>query len=549
MSTVTWKGGVGNWDGSNWSTGQAPGVGDTASVSTGIVDVTNYTDNALGLSLTGGTIAVAGQLAVGTGTLGQRTGAITNSGGTLSVADFGSITVGQYVTSASGTVSLDGEFATYQWGGSGSTQDVDFSPAAVGAQFQFLTNFGGTVSNFAAGQSITYSTTNAITKVVVGNDIVEFFDAAGEHDVHFVGNYDSSNLSVSDNTITTDAICYCTGTLIRTARGDVAVEDLQVGDLAVTTSGAHRPIRWIGSRTLDPRRHPRPREAMPVRVAAGALGPNRPARDLRVSPGHALCLDLLGEVLVPACALVNGATIVQEPVERVTYWHVELDGHDVILAENQPAESYLEMGNRGFFADGAVVVDLAAGPDAPVPTHAAFCRPFHAEGALVEVVRGQLRARAEVLGWRLASQGLGDLHVVADGCRVEPEVDGLAARFVLPGAARDVWLASSAGVPRETGLSADERRLGVCVGGLTVEGGVGAPRRVAPDDARLGAGFHAAERGSDGACWRWTDGRALLPAELWAGVGGEVTLHVELTGPALPRWMGPGVEVAAVQAA
>ena len=54
-------------------------------------------------------------------------------------------------------------------------------------------------------------------------------------------------------------------------------------------------------------------------------------------------------VLVPAGALVDGRGIVQLEVERVTYWHVELDGHDILLAENLPAESYLAMGNRGFF--------------------------------------------------------------------------------------------------------------------------------------------------------------------------------------------------------
>ncbi len=123
-------------------------------------------------------------------------------------------------------------------------------------------------------------------------------------------------------------------------------------------------------------------------------------RDLRVSPGHSLCVDVVGEVLIPAIALVNGTTIVQEDVDCVTYWHVELEGgHDIVLAENMPAESYLEMGNRGFFAESGVVA-LNASPDTPVATHADFCRPFHMEGALVEVVRAQLAARAKTLGWR-----------------------------------------------------------------------------------------------------------------------------------------------------
>ena len=82
-------------------------------------------------------------------------------------------------------------------------------------------------------------------------------------------------------------VCYCSGTFIRSVRGgvetDIIVEDLCIGDLAVTASGAHRPIRWLGHRDIDCRgRH----ELNPVRVAAHAFGADLPARDLLLSPGH-----------------------------------------------------------------------------------------------------------------------------------------------------------------------------------------------------------------------------------------------------------------------
>ena len=167
------------------------------------------------------------------------------------------------------------------------------------------------------------------------------------------------------------ATCFGSGTLIRTARGDVAVEALVVSDLAVTGSGAQRPIRWLGHRTIDCRKHSHPEHAVPICIAAHAFGENHPARDLFVSPGHAICVDVAGEVLIPAAVLVNGTTIFQVEVETVTYWHVELEEHDVILAENLPAESYLEMGNRGFFTESSTVI-LDASPDAPARTHADF---------------------------------------------------------------------------------------------------------------------------------------------------------------------------------
>ena len=164
-----------------------------------------------------------------------------------------------------------------------------------------------------------------------------------------------------------------------------------VGDLAVTSSGAHRAIRWLGHRTIDCRRHPRPADVMPIRISAHASGADQPARNLFVSPGHAICVDAAGEVLIPAGSLVNGSTIQQVEVDEITYWHVELDSHEIILAEGLPAESYLEMGNRSFFGAGDVVA-LHGNPDGHVPTHADFCRPFVDGGPLLEAVKARLGA-------------------------------------------------------------------------------------------------------------------------------------------------------------
>ena len=361
----------------------------------------------------------------------------------------------------------------------------------------------------------------------------------------------AENAANADNgkVVIATTVCFAAGTRIRVARGgavdDVPVEHLAVGDLAVTSSGEHRPIRWLGHRRVDCRSHPHPHAVMPVRIAAHAFADNRPARDLVVSPGHALGVDVVGEVLIMALALVNGTTITQEDVDHVTYWHVELDDHDILLAENMPAESYLDMGNRGFFAESDVV-DLDAAPDAaigsaPVPTHADFCRPFHMKGALVEVVRAQLAARARRRGWHLEEQGLGDLHLEVDGARIEPRARGFVARFAVPAEARDVWLVSRTGVAAEVFDLPDTRRVGVCLKGLDVDDGFGALQTVAVDDPRLCVGFHEVER--DGAAlWRWTAGRARLPASLWAGAEGELVLRVTLAGPMLPRWAAPAAE-------
>ncbi len=274
---------------------------------------------------------------------------------------------------------------------------------------------------------------------------------------------------------------------------------------------------------------------MPIRIAAHAFAENRPSRDLRVSPGHAVCVDAVGEVLIPAAALVNGTTIVQEQVDTITYWHVELEsGHDIILAENLPCESYIEMGNRSFFAE-AEATTLHASPDARVTTHADFCRPFHQDGPVVAFVRERLAARSPYLGWTLREEPFAHLHLIVDGLRVEAETSDRCARFLVPANALELWLMSDTSVPAEIGMAPDLRSLGICIGALVIEDGFGVPRSISADHPLLSVGFHNAEEGPQ----RWTTGRARLPTELWDGCKGSFFLRVELTRPALPRWVKP----------
>jgi hypothetical protein len=99
-------------------------------------------------------------------------------------------------------------------------------------------------------------------------------------------------------------------------------------------------VIWVGRREVDCAAHPTPRKVWPVRVAAGAFGPGRPHSDVWLSPDHAVFVN---QVLIPIRHLINGSSIVQVPVERATYHHVELAEHDVLLAEGLPAESFLDM--------------------------------------------------------------------------------------------------------------------------------------------------------------------------------------------------------------
>ena len=132
----------------------------------------------------------------------------------------------------------------------------------------------------------------------------------------------------------------------------------------------------------------------PVRVRADAFAPGRPRRDLVLSPDHAVFVD---GALIPVRYLLNGATIVQEPAGKVTWWHLELDAHDVVLAEGLPAESYLDTGNRSAFEGGAVV---QAHPDFAREVRArAACAELVFSGARLERVRAALLDRIGGLGY------------------------------------------------------------------------------------------------------------------------------------------------------
>lgn len=138
--------------------------------------------------------------------------------------------------------------------------------------------------------------------------------------------------------------CFAAGTRIATERGHVVVEDLREGDLVHTVLGKQTmPIAWIGHRHVDCARHPKPATVWPVRISAGAFGPGQPCRDLLLSPDHAL---FIYGVLIPVKYLINGDSIAQVPMDSVTYYHVELGHHDVVLAEGLPVESYLDAGDR-----------------------------------------------------------------------------------------------------------------------------------------------------------------------------------------------------------
>jgi hypothetical protein len=145
-------------------------------------------------------------------------------------------------------------------------------------------------------------------------------------------------------TYTGPAYCFLAGTRLATPTGEIAVEDITAGTLLLTASGEAKPVRWLG-RSVISTIFADPLRALPIRIAAGALDENLPTRDLLVSPDHAMFID--GN-LIQAAALVNGRTITRETGMPMTftYYHVEMETHELVLAEGAPSETFVDNVDR-----------------------------------------------------------------------------------------------------------------------------------------------------------------------------------------------------------
>ena len=510
--------------------------------------------------------AAPGQIAIGTkgggtleggGTVDLPTGGSIIDDGMISTESYGysSLTINGAV-SGNGLLYISNASTLQVSGAVASTNTVDFNTvnhAEFGGYHGTLETFvlgapalmKADITDFYAGATIDITNQTGLTLAWdPGNSTLYVNKGTAEVAALLVPGTRSATTDLafsqqSDNNGGTDILalddnpnyaCFAAGSRIATLRGDVAVESLRVGDHVRLARGGTAPVRWLGRRSVACARHPNPSDVMPVRVAAHAFGAGQPHRDLLLSPDHAVFAD---GVLIPVRYLLNGATLVQETVQRVTYWHVELAHHDVLLAEGLACESYLDTGNRGAFANGGEATMLH--PDFALRVwERDGCAKLVRDGAILQAVRSELLDRAVRLGFALTDDP--DLHLIVDGVPLRPLlVTESLYRFVVPGAAAGVVIASRAAIPREVyDDHPDGRRLGVMLRRITLtqhDTPCDLPLDTLPD----GAGFHPPEQ--NGALrWRWTDGRARM--EIPAGFAADVPLLLDLEVAACVRaWL------------
>ena len=336
-------------------------LADTFQASGGNVSI------AQGSSVIAGSGLLANSAVHDSGLFTTSVGLIVNAGGSLDILSGGQALDGGNLTGdGAGTVTILGTLAI-----AGTMSGTAIKLAHTGARLSLsasdsstlLTGYTAAIKGLdQSGTGVDFSRLafSGGEHAVVNGTTLSLLGTGGPLATLQVDPFPTYDLTVvndgSGHPLVETAPCFVAGSRILTNRGEVAVEDLREGDVVVTASGRPRPICWIGHRRIDPARHPCPRTVQPIRIQRGAFAANTPHRDLLLSPDHAVFVE---GVLVPVRYLVNGATIRCQTVRRpITYYHVELDGHDILLAEGLAVESFLDTGCRQDFDNGGAVVAL-----------------------------------------------------------------------------------------------------------------------------------------------------------------------------------------------
>lgn len=226
------------------------------------------------------------------------------------------------------------------------------SPSLVITQINGQNVVAGQTITLASGQQVTLNANGTLT--VLGDGQVE--TANFTYTVRAGGTGPTDVGIVTLNSIP----CFVVGTRIRTSKGDVEVQDIQVGDLVVTHDDGLQPVRWVGRKAVAARGN-----MAPVRIRSGTFGNHG---TLMVSPQHrvlvrdALAELLFGEqeVLVAAKDLINGGSIRSVPGGKVDYIHLFFDRHQIIYSEGLATESYLPGPQTANAFEAKVMAELRA---------------------------------------------------------------------------------------------------------------------------------------------------------------------------------------------
>ncbi|MGD7069829.1 Hint domain-containing protein [Acetobacter sp. AAB5] len=513
----------------------------SGSVASGTTSITSggeaiLSDNAIADSI----IVESGSL-VSAGDSSTIVSASVNSGGSITFGDNATL---------SGTVTLqNGGSATIQSGTSGTIDMVGSRNAGVvisgltsgGIVTTMISGFNGTSAGDSDGielaglkaadiTSVTYPTADQVT-LSLTNGATVTLNIAGAEKAGYTLVPDANGDLIYE-------VCFLSGSMIRTPDGDVAVEDIQIGDQVVTfdwesNKSIPRPVTWVGKThaTIRPDL-PHDEAGYPVRILKDAIADGVPYKDMLITAEHSLFFD--GK-FVPVRMLVNGVSIFYDTsITSYDYYHVETEQHSVITADGMLTESYLDTGNRRAFRQEGKIATLRHATQSWESDAAA---PLCVERAFVEPLFRKLKAR-NTSGARAEHAELvmdPDLYLLTENnTPIRPfRHDGQHYSFMLPANTAGVRIVSRASRPADViGPFVDDRRfMGVAVAEVRLLCANQAYDITPHLQAEKPEGWHN-EGWADCA---WTNGNAILPlgTHLTHGKMGILSMTIRATGPYL----------------
>lgn len=471
--------------------------------------------------LSGSTLNVNG----GTATLSTGTIAGALSGSTVNLTNGGTFSAGYGLISALNA-------STIAFGTGGGTLVVNAGGALINLSSTTINNYNPNQDTIEF-QDTTAPVSGYVISGTGNSRTVTLLDASGNEVGQYTANLASGvtltdgpyNISDANSPLkitysdgnTYVGVCFLSGSMISTPDGDVAVEDINIGDEITTFDWKNgqdivRPVVWVGKTHVNVRHGvPDDMSGYPIRILKDAISAGVPYKDMLITAEHSLFFD--GK-FVPARMLVNGRSIFYDKsITSYDYYHVETEQHSVITADGMLTESYLDTGNRHTFRQEGSVVAFTPSRNLTWDDAAA---PLGVSREFAEPLFRQAEARAEAAGIAQKESAFEltddvNLHLVTDTgavIRQAREHNGSVV-FMIPTGVRSVRIVSNASRPSDViGPFVDDRRyFGVAVGDITLfEAG-----------RNHAVTAHLTEKELDG--WntlewedtRWTSGNALLP--------------------------------------
>ncbi|WP_252354115.1 Hint domain-containing protein [Acetobacter sp. P5B1] len=489
---------------------------------------TSATGSAANITLTGagaesynGQVADGARIVVNSGSVAS--GSVVSSGGTLTVKQGGTLAgttllesggKATIVPNAGGTIVMDGSTNTGLVISGLGASDVTVTTV--------ISSFDGQSSGNSDGielAGIKASDISDVSYATDGDHVTLTLQNGHTVTMNIVGVTKSGySLVQGPNNDVLFEVCFLAGSMISTPSGDVAVEDIRLGDQVTTWDWQRQrevaqSVVWTGKKHMQVRTHCADAEAgYPVRVLKDAITDGVPYKDLLITPEHCLFFE---NKFIPVRMLVNGRSIFYDrSITSYDYFHIETENHAVIRADGMLTESYLDTGNRSTFRQDGTVVRLGQ-PDKSKSWVADAAASLNVERAVVEPLFRTLDMRATQAGLMPTMEALpltedSDLHLETEAGQIIRAVrqQGSVFTFMLPATVETVRLVSRASRPSDAigPFVNDRRSLGVLVGKISLFDGKiqkAVENHLVQDEL---SGWHGLE-----AALRWTDGNAVLP--------------------------------------